>query len=436
MGLFLNAEAMKDEIRKNITKRVYNVTDYYKSEGTWQYIARRVWFETLTLVVIAANAVWMGIDADNNTWDTLLESPKGFIIVENFFCVYFLVELFIRFMAFKRKLDTLKDSWFVFDSALVVFMIVETWVMMLVQAVAQSTKRGNGVGEEDTGGPVIDPSTLRLIRLLRLSRMARMARLFKAIPELKIMMKGLVAGLRPVSVTLTILTLVLYVFGVLFTQMARNTNIGFRYFNSVAESMGTLLLYGVFLEEFPTVFNAVGAESAIFGAFLLLFVLIGSFLVVNLLVGVMVETVRVVSTCEHESISIGNVRDKIMNMLDNSIGNRVAEGKISKSEFVALLAIPEAVRSLQELGVDVMGLVDVMNRVFEVEAALDFSAFMDLVLQLRGSNKATVKDIVYMIHFMREEFFALRNMVQEFVEEHVTRTEVTDKTAAAFMAMR
>ena len=43
-------------------------------------------------------------------------------MVENLFCVYFTVELAIRFAAFRYKRNCMKDSWFVFDSVLVALM--------------------------------------------------------------------------------------------------------------------------------------------------------------------------------------------------------------------------------------------------------------------------------------------------------------------------
>lgn len=403
MGLFANPEVMKEQIRKNMTKPVYKVQDYYKPTGFWSAIARNMWFEQITLVVIGLNAVWIGVDTEYNDKPVLLESNPEFIIAENAFCAYFVGEWLIRFMAFQRKVWAMKDAWFVFDTALVAMMIGETWIMMLITAFVSGPSANMGM----------DPSTLRLIRLLRLSRMARMARIFRAIPELMIMMKGLVAGIRPVSVTLSILTLVIYVFGVLFTQMTRGTAIGARYFNGVADSMGTLLLYGVFLEEIPEVFNAVGSESWFFALVLLFFILVGSFLVVNLLVGVLVETVRVVSMIEQEQITVANVKEKVRTMLDLDTESDY-ESKISKVQFLALLQNPNAIRSLQDLSVDVVGLVDLGSRVFEGKQEIEFPAFMDLVLNLRGSNKATVKDVVYLLHFIREEFGHIKNIMEEY----------------------
>eukprot|EP00415_Alexandrium_ostenfeldii_P000404 UN0404 len=295
-----------------------------------------------------------------------------------------------------------------FDTLLVAITIAETWVITLVTGVIFAASGGQGSVESlfDT-----DASTLRLLRLLRITRMARMARIFRAMPELMIFMKGLVAAIRSVGVTLAMLTLIIYIFGLAFASLAVGTSLGSQYFSSVSHSMNTLLLHGVFLEDIPDVFNACGEESFVYFGVLLLFVLMASFLVVNMLIGVMVETVHVVSMVEREQLSVTFTKDKLLNMLQTTNLDANGDNKISKAELGALLQIPEAVRALQELGVDAVALVDLAGYVFQESAELCFPAFMDMVLQLRGNNKATVKDIVDLRKCMRQEIHKLNKLV-------------------------
>mmetsp|Transcript_84138 Transcript_84138/g.261701 ORF Transcript_84138/g.261701 Transcript_84138/m.261701 type:complete len:480 (-) Transcript_84138:50-1489(-) len=409
-ALFMDADLMKEKIRQSIAKPVYNVYDYYHTTGPWQRVARSSVFEQITLTVISVNAVWIAIDADWNKNQTLLDAHPVFLVVENLFCAFFTFEWLVRFMAFQKKLSSMKDSWFVFDTVLVCMTIVETWVMIAVTAVVFAVTKP---GDKSGFGGTSDTSILRLIRLLRLSRMARMAKIFRAIPELMIMMKGLVAAIRSVIVTLSMLTLIIYIFGIAFTQLMSETGTGDLYFNGVLDSMNTLLLYGVFLDQVADVFNALGSENAAFSIVFLLFVLIAAFLVVNMLIGVMVETVHVVSMVEREQMTVNFTKDKLLNMLHTSNIDANNDQLISKTEFGALLQIPAAVRALQELGVDVVALVDHSEFVFESGSHLEFPAFMEMVLQLRGSNKATVRDIVDLRKYMRQEIAKLRTLLQE-----------------------
>ncbi|CAK0807435.1 unnamed protein product, partial [Prorocentrum cordatum] len=139
-------------------------------------VATHAAFESLTLLVISVNALWIAIDTDNNPASTLLTAEPLFQIVEHSFCWYFSFEWFVRFSAFKKKRYGLKDAWFVFDSCLVFMMVMETWVMTSILLLAGSGG-GSGVG---------GASILRLFRLLRLSRLARMLR---SMPELMILIK-------------------------------------------------------------------------------------------------------------------------------------------------------------------------------------------------------------------------------------------------------
>merc|ERR1719183_759108 len=55
---------------------------------------------------------------------------------------------------------------------------------------------------------------------------------------------------------------------------------------------------------------------------------------------------------------------------------------------------------IQEIGVDVVGLVDFADFIFKDGVELSFPEFMEIVLQLRGSNMSTVRDVVDLRKFM------------------------------------
>merc|ERR1719201_3141801 len=166
----------------------YHVENFYHTTGYAQALARSEKFINATLGVISLNAVYIGIDADWNDSELLYKAHIFFILCENFFCVYFTFEWIVRFLAFKRKCDGLRDGWFKFDSALVLLMVVETWIFAPVLAVVS-----------DGAGPGIPIGPLRLLRLLRLTRMAR---LMKSLPELVTMTKGMMRASRAVCSSL------------------------------------------------------------------------------------------------------------------------------------------------------------------------------------------------------------------------------------------
>eukprot|EP00929_Paragymnodinium_shiwhaense_P061623 TRINITY_DN30798_c0_g1_i1.p1 TRINITY_DN30798_c0_g1~~TRINITY_DN30798_c0_g1_i1.p1 ORF type:complete len:810 (-),score=154.60 TRINITY_DN30798_c0_g1_i1:331-2760(-) len=392
---FVDAAAMKEKVRQNLSKPQYAVSDYYKETGICQAIARSPKFDKATLLVISFNALWIAIDTDMNDATLLLEAHPVFVLAENLFCAFFSFELFTRYMAFKRIRDGLHDVWFVFDTFMVTMMVMETWVFTTFTLLVENDDSGGGS----------NTSVLRVARLLRLSRMCRMARLLRAMPELMIMIKGMLAATRSVFFTLCLLFVFTYVFAIALKQLAEDTPLGPEHFPSVPMSMVTLMVYGVFLDSFASFFLALMKHPHLALMFFF-FVLIGSLTILNMLVGVLCEVVSAVAATEQEEMLVTYVNDKlsrVMQLIDTDGG-----GSISKKEFMQILENVDAVRSLNDVGVDVFALVDLADYIFEDDDAaneddieLDFGKFMEVVLQLRGTNQATVKDIVDLRKFMR-----------------------------------
>jgi hypothetical protein len=215
------------------------------------------------------------------------------------------------------------------------------------------------------------------------------------------------AAMRSVFFTLLLLTIIMYIFAIAFVQLAPEGGyIKSEYFEAVPSSMYTLLLYGVLLDNVGTLTKALGGEPVLLCLFLL-FILIGALTVMNMLVGVLCEVVSAVASTEQEEMLVNYVNAKlttVMTMLDSDGG-----GSISKVEFMQIIDNEEAVRCLADVGVDVFALIDLADYIFEDDEAdneneieLNFAHFMDVVLQLRGTNQATVKDIVDLRKFMRK----------------------------------
>eukprot|EP00443_Scrippsiella_acuminata_P084631 CAMPEP_0115439764 /NCGR_PEP_ID=MMETSP0271-20121206/35944_1 /TAXON_ID=71861 /ORGANISM="Scrippsiella trochoidea, Strain CCMP3099" /LENGTH=628 /DNA_ID=CAMNT_0002865465 /DNA_START=73 /DNA_END=1956 /DNA_ORIENTATION=+ len=392
--VFLDAEAMKEKVRKNLLKETYDVSKYYKTTGVWRTIATSPQlFEKITLCVIAFNAVWIGVDTDWNDADILLDASPAFQIAEHSFCLFFSFEWFSRFMSFADKRNGLRDAWFVFDSSLVFMMVMETWMLTVVMLLS-------GAGG---GGGLGNASILRMARLARLSRMARMARLLKAMPELLILIKGIAAATRSVFFTLCLLGILLYIFAIAFTQLTVGTEV--RLFESVPASMYTLLVCGTLMDNIAVPLNKLAELSFAYAALYLLFVLLATITVMNMLIGVLCEVVSAVAAVENETLTVTFVKNKlqcVLNKLDED-----GSGTISKEEFKKVLESREAVEALHDVGVDVEGITEFADFLFADEEDtsrskdLSFPDFMNIILQFRGTNNATVKDIVEFHKFVK-----------------------------------
>eukprot|EP00929_Paragymnodinium_shiwhaense_P063133 TRINITY_DN31560_c0_g1_i1.p1 TRINITY_DN31560_c0_g1~~TRINITY_DN31560_c0_g1_i1.p1 ORF type:complete len:786 (-),score=165.54 TRINITY_DN31560_c0_g1_i1:209-2566(-) len=396
-GTFVDAAAMKERVRQKLSKHKYDVSDFYKADGVWQAVARDGNFDKVTLLVITFNALWIAIDTDLNHAPVLIEAHPIFQMAENLFCAFFSFEWFVRSMSFRRIRDGFKDTWFVFDMTMVVLMVAETWVFSIFLLFVSSGGGGSSFG------------ILRVARLMRLSRMCRMARLIRAMPELFVMLKGLFAATRSVFFTLVLLIGLLFVFAIAFKQLSRDSPLKEDLFASIPGSMYHLLVHGTLLLNADSVANRIRlfggpAHAALF----FFFILLAAVLLMNMLIGVLCEVVSAVAVTEKEEMLVTFVHEKltaVMALIDEDGG-----GTISRNEFMQILDNEGAIESLQDVGVDVIGLVDYADFIFGgdeednedgEEIELTLPQFMEVILQLRGSNSATVKDVVDIRKFVR-----------------------------------
>lgn len=410
-----NADDMKNQMREQMCKPKYDVAMYYHKTGFTQWIARHPRFEHLTLIVIALNALWIWIDTDHNPGAMLLSSPPFFQIVEQAFCIYFTFEWAMRFGAFKQKRKGLRDNWFVFDSFLVGTMVFETWLMTAIVVFATDGGSG-GLG---------NASILRMARLLRLTRMARMARLLRAMPELLILIKGMLAAMRSVCFTMGLLFIMLYIFGIAFVQLCDDSPCQ-SLFPDVPNAMHELLLNAALMESLAHLVLPLKEQSIILMLVLYAFIFLSALTVMNMLIGVICEVVSAVAATERETLSLAFVREKMEELLNNCEADQDNDNLISKEEFEQMLMNPKAMRILQDVDVDVVGLVDFKDTIFEPDAKEDddetapeekkltVPEMMGLILDLRGSNTATVRDLVNLKKYLNGKFAAIDHKLARF----------------------
>lgn len=159
--------------------------------------------------------IYISFDVEFNYSGLVTRAAPGFVIAENLFCTLFLVELMIRLVAYRRWIMALKDTAFLFDAILVAMMVVESWVMPLVDLAASGA----------TSDVAETSSFLRIARVMRILRTARIAKLIRHVPELVILLKGMLTACRSVFFTLLLLVLVTYVFSVTITEVSRGTSL-------------------------------------------------------------------------------------------------------------------------------------------------------------------------------------------------------------------
>lgn len=389
--VFIDSEDIKNKVRTSrLARHKYDVIDDYKQEGIFQLIAKSKTFENVTLAVIAMNAIWIAIDTDWNPAASLLDAHIVFLVAENIFCVYFTVEILVRFCAFEEKRACIKSGWFVFDSVLVFFMILETWVFLALFS---------------GSSPFGDQTTiLRLFRLLRLSRLLKM---LKSFPQLMILVKGMREAMAGVVYVLMLLVVFTYVFAIICTQLsADNIGIHVKYFDNVALSMYSLIIYATFLDALSDFLDAIRAENVVIFVIIWVYIGLSALTVMNMLIGVLCELISAVGETEKEIIITDNVNEEMRKVLRDVDADD--NGTISINEMKEMMVMPAAIAALDNVGVDPVGMMDFAETFFQDEKGQpieqSFEDFMEMVLDLRSSNGATLKDIQNLVKQVNAKF--------------------------------
>jgi voltage-gated sodium channel len=354
------------------------VKDLY-SDDLFGQVARHKYFEITTMCFICLNALAIGYDADYSARyhkaKNLYKGPLEFIIIENIFAFYFTIELLTRFLAYSKKISLFSDRWFMFDSILVALMVMETWILP-------------NFGD---GGPF---KGLSVLRLLRLARITRMARLMRACPEMVLLVKGMLAAVRAVVWTVILLLVFGFTFAIMFTneyhigadQDKEDATEAEATFGRVGWSFLNLLIMGTILDDLTYAMDAVRAsEKGFMVCAFLFFILVSSFMMLNMFLGILVEVVA--SSSEGEKIRLQSemfreaVNDTLGAMDNNS------DKKITRSEFFELTReSPKVLESLESMDVQGRHLDAYGELLFQDEEpnhGLTYSKITDMVLRLR-----------------------------------------------------
>jgi len=391
------------QIRDALAKPAYDVCELYKTEGFAQWLARKQEFEMVTLAVITFNAFWLAIDADYNTEPDPSKTPLLFWVMDNVFCAYFTFEWLVRFSAFKRKLEGFTDGWFIFDSVLCGLMVFETWILSIILFASPADSNS------------IDVSFLRVLRLLRLARTGRVAKVLHALPEMLIMIRGIAAATRSVFFMLVLLGICLYIYAITFRQLTAGLDMVHSdvYFESIPTAVSYLLLDGV-LPDNAEMVKDLSEDHWTLAFVHLTFILVSSLTILNMLIGVLCEVVSTVSEVEREEMAAEHVKNHFLTVLleSDEDGNQV----ISRDEFEKMMVADETRIVLHNCGVDIIALVDLQDFIFRSTDQITFEDFFSLLLQLRSSNKCTVKDIVDTRNFIHIEVANLGDKIQKWLQ--------------------
>jgi hypothetical protein len=141
----------------------------------------------------------------------------------------------------------------------------------------------------------------------------------------------------------------------------------------------------------------VARETPYLWPVMLSFILLASLTMMNMLTGVLVEVVSVLSAVEKESMMVSHVATSLRQCM--AFLNKDTGVDLTHAEFRHLLVQPEIASIVQEAGVDVVCILEQSDLIFEAlheedsDGEMSFEKFIDTILNMRTANAATVKDI-------------------------------------------
>jgi voltage-gated sodium channel len=211
-------------------------------------------FQGFILVVILLNAITLGIQ----TYDISSGLESALTLVDEAFLGIFVVEIVIRVTAFgRRPQDFFRDGWNVFDFAVV--------------------------------GAALLPGIRENVTLLRIVRLLRVVRVVTVLPDLRILIRALARSIPPILSLVVLTAMLMYVYGmvgwILFGDEDPENwgNIG-----EALLSTFTMLT----LENWPELLEAGTAIHPASWIFFVSYVLLASFLVINILIAIIINSME------------------------------------------------------------------------------------------------------------------------------------------------
>ena len=231
-------------------------------------------FDVLIIAVILANAAVLGLQTYP---DVVARHGDMLDLLNEVFLGIFVVELVLRIGSYgRRPHDFFRSGWNVFD-----FIVIAAAFLPGVR----------------------DSSTL-----LRLARLLRVVRIVRLLPDLRVLLQGVVRSLPPLFSMTMLVTLLLFVYGM----------IGWLLFGdelpadwgNIGAAMLTLFVM-LTLENFPAYMDAGMSVHPWAWIYFVTFVLIAAFMVLNVLIGIVLNSMEEAREIERRRALGADVDDEI-----------------------------------------------------------------------------------------------------------------------------
>jgi voltage-gated sodium channel len=221
-------------------------------------------FQGFILGVIVLNAVTLGIQ----TYDISSDLESALSTLDEVFLGIFVAELAIRITAFgSRPQDFFRDGWNIFDFSVIAAAFV--------------------------------PGVRENVTLLRIVRLLRVVRLVTVLPDLRILLRAMARSIPPIMSLAVLTVMLMYVYGMIGWILFGDedpTNWG-----DIGQAMLSTFTM-LTLENWPQLLEAGTAIHPQSWIFFVSYVLLASFLVINILIAIIINSMDEVHEAERAQL--------------------------------------------------------------------------------------------------------------------------------------
>lgn len=202
---------LKDEaLQKDVVTSPSCRTRGEVKESCLARVVRSHWFDLLCALVVISNSIFLGVEVEmsissGGKWNPTLQA------IQYIYSAWFLLELLARIAVDGRKLFVGEDwMWGWLDVTVVLTSIWEV-TLDLMFLIVQTDADGEVPG-------VSGLKALRIIRITRVVKAVRLMRVFRFVMAFRTLITSILYTLKSLFWALMLLFVIVYVFGVLFTQ--------------------------------------------------------------------------------------------------------------------------------------------------------------------------------------------------------------------------
>jgi len=244
-----------------------------------KHIAQSVWFERTILALILVTAAMIAYEAFPQWMSPTI--AQNFEAVHQLILAAFIVEAAIKMLALSPKpWQYFKSGWNVFDFSLIVLSLL--------------------------------PITSQFALLGRLMRLLRVVRLINALPELRLIVETLLRSIPSMFHIMLLMGVLFFIYAVLgFHLFHEHDPVHWR---DLSYAILTLFRI-VTLEDWTDVMYKGMEMSPWYAAYFVSFVIIGTFVVVNLFIAVVINNLDEAKYQHLEKLENPDIRDQLLSTL-------------------------------------------------------------------------------------------------------------------------